>query len=192
MRKEYDQESRVKDQVRKPMKFYLLATATLSVLLSACASPLTTHSKPDADHRSSELTDTFCDSYFIYAMCARDINHDDLADFMYFEDTGEIFMQTDEIAARTSGIIPAAIPADWGSDLTVHKCAQTMDEELQHAASLLFTINGKTGALRKTQIKSQLILSYSRYMGRINRCNSGSLAMPSTEDSFGDIDYDDL
>ncbi len=173
------------------MRFYLLATATLTLLLSACAPHQSSSLGPANEGLKPALTDTFCDSYFVYSMCARDIDHDGLADFMYFEDTREIFMQTDEVATQTSSVTSTELPENWGQDLAIHKCAQTMDEELQNAASSLFTIHDKTGALRKTQIKSRLILSYSRYMSQINRCNSGNLAMPSTEDSFGDIDYEE-
>lgn len=105
-------------------------------------------------------------------MCARDHNGDGSVDFMYFEDTDEVFM---------------AMPGFDAPQVTarpVHRCIQPMDEPMQNAASALLSIQPDTSSLTKTKIKTRLLLNYSRYIADVNRCHGIELA--AEEDDFGE------
>ena len=70
------------------MKLSHLIFACCSLLLAACSS-----APQNAGSQTPQpLSQQFCDSYFIYNMCARDVDADGEVDLMYFTDTNEIFM----------------------------------------------------------------------------------------------------
>lgn len=144
--------------------------------LTACS---TAPSKPLA---VSALNQHFCDSYLMYQMCADDLNADGEADVLYFEDSGQVFM------------LNPNTPKELLQAHTMHECMQIMDSDMLAASSALHRVNDQMGALQRSKIKARLMLSYTRYMSRINECRSslGEFAMPSGKDDFGDEDYGDL
>lgn len=145
-------------------RFRHCLVAVVSLILSACVSNSSSH--------GAKVPSQYCDSYFAYDMCARDHNGDGAVDFMYFQDTGEVFM---------------AMPDFQIEDVTgrpFHQCIQVMDGAMQSAASGLLSIRDDTSNLAKTQIKSRLLFSYSRYMSRVNRCHGTNLA--ADEGAFGE------
>ncbi len=127
------------------------------------------------------LGDLYCDSYFIYKMCAKDLDSSGEVDVIYFQDTSEVFMVNPVVDESVLASMP------------MHECVQVMDDEILAASSALLTINESTGILTKTRIKSRLILSYASIMADVNKCHkpAADLAMPAADD-FGDEDYEDL
>lgn len=146
-----------------------VSVLTLSLFLVACASKQTL---PMAAGQTE-----YCDRYFAYEMCVRDHNRDGKVDFMYFADTQEVFM---------------AMPGFDDTNTTgrpAHRCIQPMDAAMQNTASDLLTINGDTGAMDKAKIKSRLLLSYSRYVAKVNRCHGTELAAEESAFGEGDLDF---
>lgn len=153
-----------------------------ALLLSACSLPPNNH-----QHVADQTVPTslYCDSYFVYGMCAQDVDNDTQVDYMYFTDTNEIFM-----------INPAYTSLEQTA-LTFHQCIQLMDERMLEASSRLLLITDESSALEKARIKGQLILNYSRYMNDIQACkNAKALTQTDTGHSdgsnFGDEDFEDF
>ena len=156
----------------------LFALLNLVALLSACAG--ISH-QPDSTLQSP-VTDLYCDRYFSYQMCAKDSDGNGDVDYMYFQDTGEIFMHKEGIKEAFS------------TTLAFHACAQTMNQAILNTSSKLLYINEETSLLKKTSLKSKLILDYASYLPKINQCNNVNqdYAFDSDSDDFGNEDYDDL
>ena len=161
------------------LQMYLRNTLSLlcaTLLLVGCAgSPHTATSRVPQ-------TDAFCDNYLVYDMCVRDMDGNGEVDVMYFADTQEIFMLTEEYYHRDIG------------EFTLHRCVQVMDASVQKASSELLYIDQETSTLQKAQVKSRLMLDYAKYYPRINRCmNSTNVVhLNNPESSFGDEDFEDL
>ena len=64
------------------------------------------------------VTSLYCDNFLIYRLCARDMDNDGVVEFVYFQESEEVFMWRP--GARDE------IPAD----MKIHKCAQPMGEGL--------------------------------------------------------------
>jgi len=148
-------------QLSRPGLFYFLF-----LLVSACSS------NKQALPQDSQV---FCDHYFIYSMCVKDLTGNGEVDIMYFADTNETFM----FWRDTANFIP--------DDYPFHKCVQLGDESLRTISSRLLQVNNNlddSPEIEASRIKTQLLLSYSRYSTRVNRCHN-----PNWEeggDSFGD------
>ena len=123
----------------------------LVVVLSACSH--------QPQKKFDAVTNLFCDRYLIYRMCALDVTDNGQTDFLYFEDSREIFLYD----PQGSATIPV--------NLIMHECAQSMDAPLIDATSLLLTVNEEMGFFRKSEIKNKIFYHYMRYVPRINRCN---------------------
>ena len=147
----------------------------LTILLSACASSPT----PDPLNAANTL---FCDNYFIYAMCAKDLDGNGEVDIMYFEDTNEVFM-----AQNTN---PQGLPDPFSQ----HRCMQVMDDSLQKASNALLGLTENSSSIQRTKIKTRMILNYSRYLSTINSCNDPDYVAhtKSNDDDFGDEDFEEL
>ncbi|BFM14772.1 hypothetical protein R50073_09550 [Maricurvus nonylphenolicus] len=96
-------------------------------------------------------------------------------DFMFFADTDEVFMAMPGFEEPEKTGKPA------------HRCIQSMDKPMQGAANALLAIGNDTSNMTKTRIKTRLLLSYSRYMPEVNRCNGNQLAVE--DDPFGDESF---
>ena len=122
------------------------------VLLTLCA----------CSHQPLQFQTThklYCDRYLIYRMCAIDVTDNGQADFLYFEDSDQIFLfNPDE-----TNLVP--------NNLSMHKCAQSMDEPLIEATSRLLTVNDEMSFFEKSEIKNKIFFHYMRYIPRINHCN---------------------
>ncbi len=101
----------------------------------------------------------YCDRFLIYNMCASDPNRDGVVDFVYFEDSNEVFMYTDRGLTRK--------PEEQG----IHRCAEKMEEELVEITSRLFYVNDDTPALEKTDIRGAMTLRYLAKLPEITACN---------------------
>ena len=161
-----------------PKPAALIACLAATVLLASCAG------NPAANMASSMIpTELYCDNYFVYKMCVRDLDHDGEADLMYFKDTNEIFMLSEDHRQQALATMPQ------------HRCIQTMDTDMRQASSELLLLNQQSGELHKLQLKSRLMLQYSRFLPAINRCMSGNNIAKShsgDDDSFGSEDFEEL
>ena len=152
-----------------------LAFSLICLLLSACSS---------APEKKPTVVAEYCDSYFIYTMCIKDLNADGKADLMYFNDSDEIFMVVPEfLNTPVAGLVP-------------HPCVQIMDEGLRKTSTDVLAAQVESTVLERAQIKSKLILHYTRYLPKISRCHkpetNGSSQGESEEDDFGDEEFDDF
>ncbi len=145
----------------------LLLLALVLVLITGCAST------PEEGSRQP-ITHLYCDSYFVYDMCAMDIDNNGAVDFIYFSDDKDIILYWETMKPQTP------------DHLNYHKCAQIMDEPLRRSASELFFISDETSFLEKSNIETRIFLHYSRYFGRVNSCNNGE-----EEDEFGGVEEDE-
>lgn len=154
--------------------FRIICAVLAAFYLSGCTS---TPPQSQAEDITS-LRETYCDSYLVYDMCVRDVNADGIADLMYFEDTGEVFMLTSEMLRSPS------------HDFSLHRCVQTMDDATQAASTDLLEINEHTGVMKKTQLKSKLMLAYMHYYNDIQSCMNGHTVADRSDskDSFGEDD----
>jgi hypothetical protein len=107
-------------------------------------------------------TAQYCDNFLIYDMCARDLNRDGEVDLVYFTDTMDIFMYREGANRR--------IPAD----LTMHRCARLMDEDLVATTSRLFFIGDTTTFLEKQDIRGAMMIKYIAYMPEVTACQMRS------------------
>lgn len=144
---------------------YRVALFPLTLIVVACSSTPTQY---------AAVHDVYCDKYLFYPMCAQDISGNGQTDFVYFEDSKEIFLFNQHFLA------------DKPEHLIVHECAQSMDDPLIDAASQILTVSDDTTFLRRSEIKNRIFYHYMRYLPRINRCNE-SLAEfdENVEDDFG-------
>ncbi len=145
-------------------------------LLAGCAGT------PGADSKTP-VTDLYCTSYLVYSMCAHDLDSNGQVDLMYFEDSEEIFLLAEDFRDATF------------EQYTRHECVQPMDQSLRETSSQLLFIDDDAGMLTKTRLKSRLLMSYTRYVPRINRCMHGedvadSHSAGSDEEAFGDRDFE--
>ena len=157
------------------MKFLSLCLIVTALLISACSN------QPRQSLASAPLE--YCDSYFIYDMCIKDVNADGQADLMYFQDTDEIFMLVKEFFN------------DDFAGLIRHKCLQEMDDGLRNTSTKVLAAQLESTVLERAQLKSQLILHYTRYLTKINRCfkpNDKNTSDQEAEEDFGDEEFDDF
>lgn len=120
----------------------------------------------------------FCDRYLFYRMCAVDVSQNGRTDFIYFEDSREIFL----FDQKKLSLVP--------TDLTLHTCAQSMDEPLLDATALLLTVNDEMSFFQRSEIKNKIFYHYMRYVPRINRCKRADVDTNNDnflpeEDDFG-------
>ena len=136
-----------------------------TVLLCACSSTPTQY---------PAVNTLYCDRYLFYPMCALDVTDNGVTDFVYFEDSQQIFLFNQQLVNQKP---------DY---LVLHKCAQSMDKPLINATSQLLTVSDNTNFLRRSEIKQGIFYHYMRYLPRINRCNNNFAgANESEEDDFG-------
>lgn len=144
------------------------------IALAGCSS-----APQQAESTDPIVRDTYCDSYLVYDMCVQDVDEDGIADLMYFKDTQEVFMVTSQQLQSPT------------RDFSLHRCVQEMDAATQAASTRLLTIDEHTGMMRKTQLKSKLMLVYMHYYNDIQSCMNGHTVAGRSEsgDSFGDDEH---
>ncbi len=154
------------------MKFKSPVFAVLSLILVGCVST-STQDKQISQTPSKQ----YCDEYVGYFMCVQDTDEDGAVDLMYFTDTMDIFM------------IKSAYNGREYAGLIYHPCVQLMDQAMENISSELLYVNDQTSSIRKTAIRSRLMMNYMRYYTKINTCHNPELA---EGDDFGDEDFEDL
>lgn len=128
-----------------------ITSLLLGMVLASCAGSDINGQRP--------VSANYCDRFMIYDMCARDTNRDGIVDFVYFEDTSEVFMFREGMDGR--------LPRSLGR----HRCAMEMDEDLVSTTSRLFYIDEQTPFLEKQDIRGSMMIKYIAYMPRVSACN---------------------
>jgi hypothetical protein len=134
------------------------------VLVSACA---------PVDQRSAPFGFISCERFFIYDLCLSDLDEDGAVDFMYFDDTKEIFMYAAKALEEVSSVMP------------LHECAIPMSADIRSQSSEL--LYGESLPLsERLVVKGKLINSYRKAQPAISACNRGQSDRepPSVDDPF--------
>ncbi len=120
------------------------------LILSSCAGDYLGQ-RPSNSH--------YCDNFLIYDMCIQDSDRDGIVEFTYFEDSREVFMYREG--------------ADKGmpADLSLHRCATMMDDELVEISSRIFYINDDSSLMERTDIRGALMLKYMAWLPDVAACN---------------------
>ncbi len=135
------------------MAFYrLVFVSFIPILFISCASSIKDDSMPAAS--------LYCGGFLIYDMCTQDIDHDGVVEFVYFQDSNEVFLYREGVEAQRP------------PQLAMHECAQVMDERLVNNASKTFYITEDTSLLEITDIKGALLVSYISYLPAVTACNA--------------------
>ena len=127
-----------------------LVLPTMLVALASCSSSL------DMSH---PVSDFYCDNFLIYDMCAQDLDQDGRVELVYFTDTREVFLYRDGSERNLPGV------------LSMHRCAQPMNEDIIRNTSRLFYISEDTTYLERSDIRGNLMLSYVSYLPRVTGCS---------------------
>ena len=128
----------------------MVALLSCAMLLASCSGTMV------GERPANSL---YCDNFMIYELCARDTNRDGIVEYVYFDDSKEIFMYRDSL--------PRRLPADIG----VHRCVRAMDESLVETTSRMFYIDESTSLLQKTDIRGSLMVKYIAWMPEVTACN---------------------
>ena len=162
-------------------------TFLIVLFLSACSSQNTKQENEELPLANN----IYCDSYFIYDMCAEDIDRNGEIDFMYFQDTDEIFMKNPRFPLESLPPKP------------LHRCVQSMDEGMIIAGTRLLTITDDTNGIEAAQIKSRLLMQFIKAQGRMETCeprtdelsdasNPTKSSTTASDTEFGEEDFEDF
>lgn len=116
--------------------------------LGACASAPDDGRPPGAEH---------CESFFIYVLCISDLNTDGQVDYMYFDDTREIFMYADSMLGQLRNVLP------------LHACAVPMSAGTRDFSSQLL-YGDDLGVSARLAVKGRLAVSYRAAQPAIDAC----------------------
>ncbi|EED33538.1 hypothetical protein NOR53_717 [gamma proteobacterium NOR5-3] len=123
---------------------------TLALWLSACASNPDDARPPGKEH---------CESFFIYVLCISDLDADGQVDYMYFDDTREIFMYADSMLSRLKTVLP------------LHACAIPMSASTRdYSSQLLYSDDLSLSA--RLAVKAKLAVSYRAAQPAVDACNA--------------------
>jgi hypothetical protein len=121
----------------------------LPLLLAACAA-VDEHTAPPGVQR--------CEGFFIYDLCVNDLGGDGDVDFMYFDDTREIFMYARSELEAASQVLP------------LHPCAIPMsDSTREYSSQLLY--GEELPLTQRLALKGRLIANYRKSQPAISACN---------------------
>lgn len=101
----------------------------------------------------------YCDNFLVYDMCVRDMDRDGVAEFIYFEDSQEVFLYSEDALAQLPG------------NLGVHYCARVMDPDLVATTSRMLFIDDETSFMERSDIRGSLLLRYMTLMPDVAACN---------------------
>jgi len=135
------------------------------ILLAGCSSSL---------DMSRPVSDNYCDNFLIYEMCAQDLDRDGQVELVYFTDTSEVFLYRDDSNSNLPGT------------LSMHRCAQPMNEEIVRNTSRLFYISEDTTYFERSDIRGSLMLSYVSFLPRVAGCSeTQKVVSEDPDDEFG-------
>ncbi|WP_439102070.1 hypothetical protein [Congregibacter sp.] len=153
------------------MVFRFLTAVLFSAVLSACVSTPENTRPPGVEH---------CESFFIYVLCISDFDADGQVDYMYFDDTREIFMYADSMLRDLDGVLP------------LHACAIPMSESTRDLSSQLL-YSDDIGLSARLAVKAKLAVSYRAAQPAVDACNTSqnpSSQTPAIEERPFDNDDD--
>jgi len=128
----------------------VLVVLSLLVVVSACTLSI---------FGARPVSSLYCENFLIYDMCSQDLDGDGVVEYVYFEDSRDVF------------IYRKGTDAEIPTDLVLHPCAQPMDEELIATTSRVFYVNEETTYLEKQDIRGAMMLKYISYIPRVAACN---------------------
>jgi hypothetical protein len=142
----------------------------LVLWLSACASTRDDVRPPGKEH---------CESFFVYVLCISDLDADGQVDYMYFDDTREIFMYADTMLSRLNNVLP------------LHACAIPMSESTRdYSSQLVYSEDLSISA--RLAVKAKLAVSYRAAQPAVDACaaalNPDSASEKTPERPFDDDD----
>jgi hypothetical protein len=147
-----------------PFKF---AVIPFLFLLAGCSSSL---------NRNMPVSDFYCDNFLIYDMCAQDLDQDGRVELVYFTDTNEVFLYRD----GSEDSLPQG--------LSMHRCAQPMNDDIIHHTSRLFYLSDETSYLERSDIRSSLMMNYVVFLPSIALCTDG--ARGGSEEPIDEFDFE--
>jgi hypothetical protein len=132
----------------KSMTYRILAGLVVILSMAACSTaPVYVQGAP------------VCDSYIVFDMCVRDLVGDGAVDMVYFAETDVVFMYRDGMRETVA------------QEMSMHRCAVSLDEELQKATDRILERDRLTTA-EEWGIKRVLLAKYIKAKPEIDRCNS--------------------
>lgn len=124
----------------------------LTVWLGACANT-GDQARPPGTER--------CESFFIYVLCISDLDSDGQVDYMYFDDTREIFMYAESMLSALANVLP------------LHACAIPLsDNTRKYSSQLLY--NDALGISARLATKAKLAASYRAAQPAVDACNTSA------------------
>ena len=126
----------------------LLALVSAVMLINACSVS-----------GMGPLARVYCDNFLVYDMCAQDLDGDGVVEYVYFEDSLDVFM------FRAGA--DQEIPEEHG----LHRCALPMDESLVATTSRVFQVTDETSYIEKQDIRGAMMIKYIAYMPGVTACN---------------------
>jgi hypothetical protein len=143
-------------------------TVTLSLLLLAGCSSSTDLNLP--------VSDFYCDNFLMYEMCAQDLDRDGRVELVYFTDTNEVFLYRDGSKSTLPG------------SLSMHRCAQPMNEDIVRDTSRLFYISDETSYLERSDIRGSLMMSYVGFLPKVAVCSERTQVV--SEEPIDEFDFE--
>lgn len=99
-----------------------------------------------------------CERFFVYSLCVSDLDRDGRVDFMYFDDSREIFMYADEERAALDGLLP------------FHDCAIPMSTSTREYSSALL-YGSDLPLSERLALKGRLLRNYRDAQPAVEACN---------------------
>lgn len=140
----------------------------IAVLCTACAST-SRHTRPPGVHS--------CESFFIYVLCVADADSDGTVDYMYFDDTREIFMYDGSPDNRLLSVMP------------LHRCAIPMDRDSRAVSSRL--LYEDPGLAERLALKGNLIRNYRSAQAAVDACYNKNRTDAPSQPFLDDEDWDE-
>lgn len=126
----------------------LTITVTSALLVTACGSI----------QRDGPAGHAQCERFFIYDLCVADVDRDGRVDYMYFDDTREIFMFAADRRTELRDVMP------------FHRCAIPMSASTREYSSQLL-YGEELGLRERMQLKGRLISNYRASQPAVDACN---------------------
>lgn len=145
-----------------------VVVTVIAVLCTGCVST-SRHARPPGVHS--------CESFFIYVLCVTDANSDGSVDYMYFDDTREIFMYDGSPDNHLLSVMP------------LHRCAIPMDRDSQAVSSRL--LYEDLGLAERLALKGNLIRNYRSAQAAVDACYNKDRTDAQSQPFLDDEDWDE-
>lgn len=128
------------------------------------------------------LGEQICESFFIYVVCIADLDRNGRVDYMYFDDTRDIFMYDESMREQLATVLP------------LHPCAIPMSASTKDTSSAL--LYGKElPVTKRLGLKARLLRNYQVAQPAVDACYAsldGSDSTPKDDEPpfITDDDWD--